>query len=91
MKPRLTLFLLLLVAASAAYLAFVENKIPGTREKADLAQHLLHVDRDTLDSVSIRTSETRIELRRTRDQWRIVEPVHDREYPLMIALLFTGS
>ncbi len=90
MKPRLTLFLLLLVAASAAYIAFVENKIPGTREKADLAQHLLHVDRDTLDSVSIRTSETRIELRRTRDQWRIVEPVQDRADPLMLARLFTG-
>jgi hypothetical protein len=89
MKPRLTLFLLLLVAASAAYIAFVENKIPGTREKAELAQHLLKIDRDTLDSVTIRTSETRIELSRTRDQWRVVAPVQDRADPLVLARLFT--
>lgn len=90
MKPRLTLFLLLLVAAAAAYIFLVENKLPGTLEKADLARHLLRIDRDGIDSITIRSSETRIELRRARDQWRIQEPLQDRADPLVLSQVFTS-
>jgi hypothetical protein len=89
MKSRSTLVLLTLATALAAYIWLVEGRIPGTREQADLAQHVLRVDRNSLNSITIRNSETRIELRKRNDQWLIEEPVRDRADPLVLSQLLT--
>lgn len=80
MKLRTTLALLAIVAAIGAYLYFFERDNPTTNEKRDNALHVVpDFDRNKIDSISIKSPETKIELRKKPNgAWVMEEPAKDR-------------
>ncbi len=92
MKLRSTLTLLLLTTSVGVYIWLVEIKRPSSREAAERAQLVIALDRSTVDSISIKNTETRIELRKKENNvWHLEEPVKDRADPLVVSQLFTTA
>ena len=91
MKSRSTLILIVLGAALAAYLYFYDRYQKSSEEVAGDATRIAIVDRDKINSISIRNPEGKIELRKHDDaQWYMEEPVKDRADSTVVAQLFTG-
>lgn len=92
MKFRSTLALLVIVGAIAAYLYFFERNSLTTREKLENALHVVpDFDRDKVDAISIRSPETKIELRKIPNGvWALEEPVRDRADSSAIHELLTS-
>lgn len=80
MKFRTTVGLFVIVAAIAAYLAFIEPNNPTHKEKNENALHVLpKFDRAEIDSISIKSPESKIELRKKPNgAWVMEEPAKDR-------------
>ncbi len=92
MKLRSTLTLLLLTTSVGVYILLVEIKRPSSREAAERAQLVIALDRSTVDSISIKNTETRIELRKKADNvWYLEEPIKDRADPLVVSQLFSTA
>jgi hypothetical protein len=87
MKFRSTFFLFVVGIALVAYLYFFERGNKTTRERDD--QHVVEIDRDKIDSISIRSPETKIELRKNKGSWMMEEPVKDRADTVAISQLLT--
>lgn len=85
--------LLLLIAMGAfAYIWFVERHKKSTREIEQDGTLVAEFDRDKIDSIDIRSTEGKIDLRKdARGGWQIVEPVKDRADAMAIAQLFTEA
>jgi hypothetical protein len=92
MKFRSTLALLVIVGAIAAYLYFFERTTPSHTEAADDALHVVaNFDRGKLDAISLRSPETKIELRKkTNGAWTMEEPARDRADGTAINELLTA-
>ncbi len=92
MKFRSTLALFVIVGAIAAYLYFFERNSLTTREKAENALHVVpDFDRDKVDAISIRSPETKIELRKKANGvWAMEDPVRDRADSSAIHELLTS-
>jgi hypothetical protein len=92
MKPKNTLFLLLVAAVIFAFIALYERKQPTTREAQDRAARVVELDRDAINAISIKTTDSKIELRKQENnQWTIEEPVKDRADSMAVAQLFTSA
>ena len=73
---RKTGILLILALALAAYVYFYEIKGGEKREKEkEMAELLFHVDKDSVQSIQIRSVLQRYRFERTEDGWLIKEPV----------------
>jgi hypothetical protein len=78
MKFKHTLFLLLLAGAIGGYVWFVDMKTPTTKERQANKGRLFEFDRDKITAISIKTPETKIELKKDGKIWLVEEPVKDR-------------
>ena len=91
MKLRSTLILLIVGAALAAYVYFVENKRPDTREAQQAAGRVAQVDRDKVATIEIKNAEGKILLNKGENsEWTLSEPVKDRADSMAISQLFTS-
>lgn len=90
MKFRSTLLLLVVAGALGSYIYFVERHRPSAKEAYEQHQKVLEVDRDRVNSVSIKNTETKIELRRKENNtWFLDDPVKDRADSMVMNTLFT--
>lgn len=91
MKLRNTLILLILCIGLAAYIKFYDSKQLSTDEQRENKGKVISVNRDKVDSVTIRNSEGVIELKKRPDgTWMIESPVKDRAESLAMSTLFTS-
>jgi ribosomal protein L20A (L18A) len=91
MKLRSTLILFIVGAALAAYVYFVENKRPDTREAQQAAGRVAQVDRDKVSTIEIKNPEGKILLKKGESsEWSLFEPVKDRADSMAISQLFTS-
>ena len=92
MKTKNTLILLLVAGAIFAFIVLFEKKQPTTAEARDRAGRVLQFDRDEVNSITIKNSEMKIELRKGENsQWRLEEPVKDRADSMAVNQLFTTA
>ncbi len=67
-----------------AYIWFVEQHRESTREAAESSAKVVSMDRDTVESISLRNGPTRIELRKKDGVWQMEQPHQDRADPSAI-------
>jgi hypothetical protein len=92
MKLRTTAILLVLVAGVFAYIWFVDKKKLTTREALERSQHVLQLDRDKVNAISIQNTETKIELRKNATNvWQLEAPVKDRADSMVVNQLLTSA
>lgn len=89
MKLKNTIFLALAAFALFAFIWFYEQYTQNTFQQRDEIGRVVKVDRDQIDSISIKNPENRIELQKTNNQWFITEPVKDRADSIVMSELFT--
>ncbi len=92
MKFRSTLLLLIVGLGLGSYLVLFERHRLSTSQARDRDQLVLQLDRDQVTSISIKNTETHIELRKQPNTlWYLEEPVKDRADPSVINQLFTTA
>ena len=77
MKLKHTIILLVLALGMAAYVQFVDKKIPTTKEAQEKKGRLFDFDRDKITAIAIKTPENKIELKKTGQDWRVEIPILD--------------
>src|SRR5215207_8927254 len=90
MKLKHTIILVLVAVGLWAYVEFVDRKMPTTREREEKKGRLFDFDRDKISAVSIKTPESKMELRREGNTWRLDEPVKDRADTSTMSSLLTS-
>jgi hypothetical protein len=78
MKTRTTLLLALLASGSFAYLWFVDRHEESTRDAAESSAKVVSIERDKIDSLSLRNGSSQIELRKKDGVWQMEQPHQDR-------------
>ena len=78
MRIKTTLVLLVIVAAVAAFIKFVESKRPNTEEATRQAGNVLNFDRDKLNGIIIQNGDDKTELRLRDKKWRVESPIKDQ-------------
>ncbi|HEV7866430.1 MAG TPA: DUF4340 domain-containing protein [Chthoniobacteraceae bacterium] len=92
MKLKNTLILLALAGALVAFIMFYEQKQLSTQEEEERAGQVVQLDRDKVDTITIKNTETKIELRKdAKGGWRLEEPVKDRADTTAVAQLLTAA
>ncbi len=92
MKLKNTLILLLIAGAIFAFIYLYEAKMPTTREAQERAGRVVQFDRDKIDGITIKNTETQIELRKQKDgTWLMEKPLKDRADSMAINQLFTTA
>jgi hypothetical protein len=90
MKFKHTAILLVLLAALAAYVYYIDLKKPTTKEREEKKGRLFEFDRDKISAVSIKTPESKVEIRKDGQNWRLEEPVKDRADSSVMSSLLTS-
>ena len=78
MKLRNTIILLLIAAGVYCYMRYYETNQPTTQEAEDIGGHVVQMDGDKIDGITITNNETKIALRKRNNEWQMDEPVKDR-------------
>lgn len=78
MKTRTTVGLLVLVTALAVFIKFYESKRPNTAEARQRSEHVLNIERDKLEGITIQNGDDKIELRKDGEKWRLESPIKDQ-------------
>lgn len=92
MKFRSTLLLLFVAAGIFVYVWFVENKRPSAKEVQERGERVTQIDRDKITAISIRNSESKIELRKKDNgTWQMEAPIKDRADISVLNQLFTTT
>ncbi len=92
MKLKNTLILLAVALGILGYIQFFEKGQPGSREAAELAGRVVQFERDKIDAITIKNTETTIELRKTKDGgWVMEKPLKDRADAMAVNQLFTTA
>jgi hypothetical protein len=92
MKLKNTLLLLILAGGLFAFIKFYESKQLGSREAQERAGKVVSFDRDRVEAITIKNSESKIELKKDeKGNWRLAEPVKDRADSLAVSQLFTTA
>jgi hypothetical protein len=92
MKLKNTLLLLVLAGALFAFIALYERQQLSSREAQERAGKVVSFDRDKVDAIMIKNSESKIELRKDdKGGWHLEEPVKDRADTLAVSQLFTTA
>jgi hypothetical protein len=90
MKTRNTVILLLIAVGLYCYMRFYESAQPTTQEAEDLGNHVVQLDQDKIDGITITNNETKIELRKQNNQWEMDAPVKDRADDAAVNQLLTS-
>ncbi len=92
MKSRSTILLLLIAGGIFAYIKFVDSNQLSTLDAQREAKKVVSLDRDKVNSITIKNADGAIELRkRDNDVWMLEGPVKDRASSMVIAGLFTTA
>jgi len=91
MKLKNTLILLVLAAAIFAFIRFYESKVPTSAEATDSAGRVVKFDRDKITGITIKNTETKIDLRKKDGAWFIEAPIKDRADSMAVSQLFTTA
>jgi hypothetical protein len=78
MKTRTTLLMTLLAGGLFAYLWFVERHGETTRDASESSAKVVSVERDKIESFSIRSGPIQIELQKKDGVWQMEHPHQDR-------------
>jgi hypothetical protein len=90
MKARNTVILLLIAAGLYCYMRFYEATQPTTQEAQEQSTHVVNIDRDKIDGITITNNEAKIELRQQDGKWQMDAPVKDRADDAAVAQLLTS-
>ena len=92
MKLKNTLLLFAVAFGILGYIRFFEMGQPGTREAADNAGRVVQFDRDKIDAITIKNTETTIELRKTKEgAWLMEKPLKDHADAMAVNQIFTTA
>jgi hypothetical protein len=91
MKLKNTLILLLVAGAIFAFIYFFENKMPTSKEATEIAGRVVKFDRDKITAITIKNTETKIELRKKDGAWYLEAPLKDRADSMAVNQLFTAA
>ncbi|MDP9291439.1 MAG: DUF4340 domain-containing protein [Verrucomicrobiota bacterium] len=91
MRTRTTLILVICAVALFSFIRFYDSKVPTTREMAEKKVHVLDIEREKIDAITLGNNETKIELRKRDGQWFIDAPVKDRADSLAVDQLLTSA
>ena len=92
MKFKNTLLLFAIAGAIFAFIFLWENKQPTTEESVKNAGRVAHFDRDKITSITIKNTDTQINLRKEKDDsWVMEKPVKDDADSLAVSQLFTTA
>jgi hypothetical protein len=89
MKPKVTLYLLVIAVALFGLLYLAQREWKGTVDEIKAADHVVEVDRDKITAVSIKNQDGQIELQKRDNNWYVNEPVKDRADNTVMSTLFT--
>ena len=78
MNWRTTFALAAIALAVFAYFRFFELKQPGTEEAKRQAQNVVNFERAKIDGVIIQNGDSKIEMRRRDNKWRLEIPIKDQ-------------
>ena len=78
MNWRTTFVLAAIALAVFAYFRFFELKQPGTEEAKRQAQNVVNFERAKIDGVIIQNGDSKIEMRRRDNKWRLEIPIKDQ-------------
>jgi len=90
MKLKHTLILLALALGMAAYVQFVDKKMPTTEERATNKGRLFTFDRSKVTAITIKSPENKIELKKSGENWLVEAPVKDRADSTTVTSLLTS-
>lgn len=90
MKFKHTLGLLVVLGALAAYIYFVDSKTPTTKEREEKKGRIFAFDRDKISEINIKTPETKIDLKKDGQNWKVEAPVKDRADSGTMSALLTS-
>ncbi len=90
MKLRNTVILLLIAAGLYYYMRYYESNRPTTQEAEEQGRHVVQLDRDKIDGITIGNNGTKIELRKRNNQWEMDEPAKDRADDAAVTQLLTS-
>ena len=90
MKPKNTILLFVVAAGLFAFIYFYENKLPTTDQAAENGKHVVSLDADAIEGITITNNEDKIELRKDGLQWEMTAPVKDRADSMAVNQLMTG-
>jgi len=91
MKLKNTLILLLVAGAIYAFIYFFESKQPTTQEASAKAGRVVTFDRDKVTGITIKSTETKIDLHKKDGAWYIDAPIKDRADSMAVNQLFTTT
>ena len=78
MNWRTTFVLAAIALAVFAYFRFFELKQPGTEDAKRQAQNVVNFERAKIDGVIIQNGDSKIEMRRRDNKWRLEMPIKDQ-------------
>src|SRR6187401_3227373 len=90
MKSKPTIILLALALGAAAYFYYVDLKMPTTKEREEKKGRVFDIDRGQISTLSIKTPDSKVELRKDGSNWRLEEPVKDRADSSVMSSLLTS-
>ena len=90
MKTRNTVILLVIAVAVYCYMRFYESNQPTTQEAEEKSGHVMELDEDKIDGITITNNETKIELTKRDNQWQMDAPVKDRADDAAVNQLLTA-
>ena len=91
MKLKNTLLLLVVAVAIYAFIYFFESKQLTTQEAAGRAGRVMQFDRDKITAITIKNTDTKIELSKKDGGWFLNAPVKDRADATFLNQLFTTA
>jgi hypothetical protein len=89
MRLKNTIILLVLAGAAYFFLRYYESQKPTTEEAEEISGHVVQVDADKVDGVTITNNDTKIELRKRDNEWQMDAPVKDRADGAVVATLLS--
>jgi len=91
MKLKNTLILAVVAVAIYAFIHFFESKQPSSKEAAEQVGRVVHFDRDKITAITIKNSDTKIQLQRKDGVWYLDAPLKDRADSMVVNQLFTSA
>ena len=92
MKLKNTLLLLVAALAILGFIQFYEKGLPTSPQSAERSGRVVQFERDKISAITIKNTETTIELRKTKDgAWMMEKPVKDRADSMAVSQLFTTA
>jgi hypothetical protein len=91
MKLKNTLILLVAAVAVYAFIYFFESKQPTSKEAAERSGRVVQFDRDKITGITIRNTDTKIQLQKRDGNWYLDAPLTDRADSMAVNQLFTDA